>query len=159
MRNHLCILWSAFTCEKHTVRLQQWAHSVRCECNQYVQVCLCLCKGEREKVPSYQIHFNMQPGLIKQYGKGSRAVKSSLLTFSLLYKREWDEEWGGLATGLVTTSVKGRTDIYNENNQVAPGADGEEILLIIGSIIAPLKCNSLSQISQGTVRLLISLSW
>lgn len=78
----------------------------------------------------------MQPGLIKQYGKGSRAVKSSLLTFSLLYKRGRDEEWGGLATGMVTTSVKGRTDIYNENNQVAPGADGNEIFLIIGSIKA-----------------------
>lgn len=37
---------------------------------------------------------------------------------------------------MVTNSVKGRTDIYNENNQVAPGADGEEILLIIGSIKA-----------------------
>ena len=45
--------------------------------------------------------------------------------------------------GMVTSSVKGRKDIYNENNQVAPGADGEEILLIIGSIKALLKCNSL----------------
>lgn len=78
----------------------------------------------------------MLPGLIKQYGKGARAVKSSLLTFSSLYKRARDEEWGGLAMGMVTNSVKGRTDIYNENNQVAAGADGEEILLIIGSIKA-----------------------
>jgi len=45
--------------------------------------------------------------------------------------------------GMVRNPVKGRRDIYNENNQVAPGADGEEILLIIGSIKALLKCNSL----------------
>lgn len=39
-------------------------------------------------MPAYQLHFHMQPGLIKKYGKGSRAVKSSLLTFSSLHKRE-----------------------------------------------------------------------
>ncbi|CAB1433536.1 unnamed protein product [Pleuronectes platessa] len=28
--------------------------------------------------------------------------------------------------GTATNSVKGRTDVYNENNRVAPGADGPE---------------------------------
>lgn len=41
-------------------------------------------------------------------------------------------------------SVKRRKDIYNENNQEAPRAYGKEILLIIGSIKALLKCNSLT---------------
>lgn len=45
--------------------------------------------------------------------------------------------------GMATNSVKGRRDIYNENNQVARGADVKEILLIIGSIKILLKCNSL----------------
>lgn len=47
---------------------------------------------------------------------------------------------------MVTNSVKerGGGGIYNENNRVAPGADGEGIFLIIGSIKVLLKCNSLS---------------
>lgn len=35
---------------------------------------------------------------------------------------------------MVTSSVKERTNDYNANNQVAPGADGGEISLIIGFI-------------------------
>lgn len=74
-----------------------------------------------------------------KYEKGSRAVKS-LLTFSSQYKRERERVEDGLA--MEPNSVKGRRDIYNENNQEAPGAYGKEILLIIGSIKALLKCNS-----------------
>lgn len=49
---------------------------------------VCVCQREQDEAPAYQLHFYMQPGLIKKYGKGSRAVKSSLLTFSSLHKRE-----------------------------------------------------------------------
>lgn len=77
-----------------------------------------------------------------KYEKGSRAVKTSLLTFSSQYKREKERDEDRPA--MEPNSVKGRRDIYNENNQEAPEAYGKEILLIIGSIKALLKCNSLA---------------
>lgn len=79
-----------------------------------------------------------------KYEKGSRAVKTSLLTFSSqcdrLSERERDED----GPAMEPNTVKGRRNIYNENNQEAPAAYGKEILLIIGSIKALLKCNSLT---------------
>lgn len=56
-----------------------------------ISVCLCAIREQKE-VLGYQPHFDKQSALIKQYGKGSRAVNSSLLTFSLLYKREKNED-------------------------------------------------------------------
>lgn len=55
---------------------------------------MCVCQREQDEAPAYQLHFYMQPGLIKKYGKGSRAVKSSLLTFSSLHKREREMKTG-----------------------------------------------------------------
>lgn len=79
-RHHL---ESAFTREKHQVFSQI---SEQCEvwmCSGYVCVSVS---------PTYQLHFYTQPGLIRKYGKGSRAVKSSLLTFSSLHKSEMKSE-------------------------------------------------------------------
>lgn len=56
-----------------------------------ISECLCAIREQKE-VLGYQPHFDKQSALIKQYGKGSRAVNSSLLTFSLLYKREKNED-------------------------------------------------------------------
>lgn len=81
----------------------------------------------------------MSPILIKKYRKGLRNLKSSLLTFSSLYKIKRKTGCGG-----GVQPCQGRWDIYNKNSQVAPRADGKGTFLIIGSIKALLKCNSLT---------------
>lgn len=91
-------------------------------------------RKKQKTVLAYQVNCYMPLSLIKKYRKGLRNLKSSLLTFSSLYKKK---RRGG------KQPCQGSGDIYNKNSQVACRADGKEIYLIIGSIKALFKCSSL----------------
>lgn len=127
-RHQLCIVQSAFTCEKHQIPSQTLLVNTLWSVNMF-SMCMC------EKVLVHRLHFYMQPGLIRKYGKCLRTVKTTLSTFSSLYNGErWNVRWFGYGDGQLW---QGKEE-HLEQEQ----SDGK-ILPIIGSIKALLKCNSL----------------